>query len=382
MIIVHVVNSLTIGGLEKVVVDICNNIEPQRNQVYIVTLSNKDLKLKSELNKNIQVISLPYKNDSAFSILLFWVFGLPKMIKVINKLKPEIIHSHLYFHYFLFLSLSVKFSAFFPAHFRTIHTSGLFYNSNTFLNRLRLFIEKLGSKIYSVYLISISKQIHENNKYFFSKYANKIWLIPNGINLEKFSKSNFTNVSKSDFGIDEQKIIVSYVSRLNYGKNHNCLLKAWAEVVKNYSNVNLCIVGDGVLKNILLKQSEDLKIEKYVSFFGNLDNIAAFLSITDIGIFPSQFEGFPISLIEKMAMELPVITSDIDVFRDLILNSENGFLCSVNNPDDYADKLMKLIEDKDLRLKIGKNAKETVAKYDIKRIVNETLHFYEEALSI
>lgn len=382
MIIVHVLNSLAIGGVEKVVVDICNNIDAKKNQVYIVNLSNIDLKLKSLLNKNVEVISLPYKNDSVFSILLFWIFGIPKMISIINKLNPKIIHSHLYFHYFLFLSISIKLAVIFPAHFRTIHTSGLFYNSNTFVNKFRLFIEKMGSKIYPVYLISISKQIHENNKLFFSKYTSKIRLIPNGINLNKFSKSNFATVTKSDFGLNERNIIVVYVARLNYGKNHSCLFKAWAEVTKNYNNVNLCIVGDGVLKDVLVKQSVDLKIEKSVSFLGNLDNVSAFLSIADIAAFPSQFEGFPISLIEKMAMGLAVVTSDIDVFKEVIENDVNGVIYSVNDFHSLAKRIIMLLEDDEMRIRLGKKAHETASNYDINRIVKETTNFYDEALSI
>ena len=382
MVVIHVINSLCVGGIEKVVVDISNNQALLGNKVYIITLSNSNFKLKIQLNPNVEVISLPYKNNSVHSILLFWIFGIPKTIKIINRIKPNIIHSHLYYHYFLFLSLSIKFSNVFAAHFRTIHTSGLFYNSTTLLNRFRLLIEKVATKIYPVYLIGVSKQIFENNKSFFSLNANEIRLIPNGIDLKEFSKSHFTTITKSDFGINNNTIIVTYVSRLDNGKNHYCLFNSWFKVVKVCANVHLCIVGDGNLKNTLIKQTQVLGIEKYVSFLGNLDNVAPFLSITDIGVFPSHFEGFPVSLIEKLAMELPVITSDINVFKDVIVNNENGFICSVNDSNDYANKLILLLENPELRIKLGKTAKELSRKYDIIEITKQTLSFYEEALSI
>jgi glycosyltransferase involved in cell wall biosynthesis len=365
MIIIHILNSLTVGGVEKVVVDICNNIDTKTHKVYILTLSNSDFKLKSELN-DVEVISLPYKSSSALNILLFWLFGLPKMIKILSDLKPHIIHSHLYYHYFLFLSLGIRFSNTRPAHFRTIHTSGLFYSSRTLLNKFRLFIEKVGMKIYPVSLISISKAIHENNKQFFSN-AKKIKLIPNGINLDKFSRSNVKKITKSDFGVKGDVVIV-YVSRLNIGKNHMCLLEAWVEVTKQFSNVNLCIVGDGVLREALNKKCKILQIQDSVTFLGSIENVEDFLFISDIGI----------SLIEKMSMELPVITSDIDVFKDVILDTENGFICSVNNSSDYAEKLITLIKNENLRITIGKNARKSIEKFDIKRITNDTIRFYEE----
>ena len=164
MIIVHVLNSLTIGGIEKVVVDICNNIDLKKNQVFIITLSDKYLTLKPKLNEGIKVISLPFKNDTGASLILFWLFGLPKLIKNINKIKPDVVHSHIYYHYLLFLSFSLKFSGIKPTLFRTVHTSGLFYSSKSIVNRFRCQIEKTALKIYPTYLVSISKTIYRNNQ--------------------------------------------------------------------------------------------------------------------------------------------------------------------------------------------------------------------------
>jgi len=216
----------------------------------------------------------------------------------------------------------------------------------------------------------------------FSKVAVGNRLVPNGINLTTFSKLNYTHIKKNDFGLQEDCMIVSYVSRLDIGKNHICLLNAWVQVIEKFPNSILCLAGDGVIKNELKEYVKILGIEQKVTFLGMIDSVASLLSITDIAVFPSQFEGLPISLIEKLAMGLPVITSDIDVFKEVIIENENGFICNVNNSDDYADKMILLLGNEELRSYIGKNAIETAKKFDIKRIVNETLHFYEEALSI
>ena len=382
MVIVHILNSLTVGGIEKVVLDICNTIESKGDKVYIVTLSDKDLTLKSKLNKNIEVISLPFKNDSILGLLSFWLFGIPKLIKIINKIKPDIVHSHLYYHYLLFLSISLKFSRIKPASFRTVHTSGLFYNSKSILNIFRCQVEKVALAYYPTRLVSISKTVFNNNDRLFSKVLIENRLIPNGINLSRFSKSNYLNIQKNDFGLQDQCMVVSYVSRLDIGKNHICLLNAWVKVIEKFPNSILCLAGDGVLKTELKEYVKLLDIEQKVTFLGMIDNVPSLLSITDVAVFPSQFEGFGMSLIEGMAMELPVISSDIEVFKEVVIENENGFICNVNNSDDYADKIIILLGNEELRGYIGKNAIETAKKYDIERIVNETIHFYEEALSI
>lgn len=380
MKIVQVLNSLTVGGIEKVVVDICNTFDTKENNIFIVTLSDQDLNLKPKINTNVEVICLPFKNDSILGLLYFWIFGIPKLIKIIKKIKPDIVHSHLYYHYFLFLSISLKFTRIKPKSFRTVHTSGLFYSSKSLLNKFRCEVEKLALLIYPTRLISISKNVYNNNDRLFSKVAIENRFIPNGINITRFSKSNYQDIKKNDFGIHEDCMVVSYVSRLDRGKNHICLLNSWMKVIDMFPNSILCLVGDGVLKNELLDYVKLLGLEQKVSFLGTIDNVASLLCITDIAVFPSQFEGFPISLIEKLAMGLPVITSDIDVFKEVIIENENGFICKVNNSDDYADKMLLLLGNEELRNYIGKNAIETSKKYDIKRIVNETIHFYEEAL--
>jgi glycosyltransferase involved in cell wall biosynthesis len=382
MKIVQVLNSLTVGGIEKVVVDICNTFDSKENNIFIITLSDQDLTLKPKLNKNVEVICLPFKNDSILGLLSFWLFGIPKLIKIINKIKPDIVHSHLYYHYLLFLSISLKFSRIKPTSFRTVHTSGLFYSSKSLLNIFRCKVEKFALSIYPTRLVSISKNVFNNNDRLFSKVAFENRFIPNGINMKRFSKSNYQDIKKNDFGIQEDCMVVSYVSRLDKGKNHICLLNSWVKVIDKFPNSILCLVGDGVLKNELKEYVKLLGLEQKVSFLGTIDNVASLLCITDIAVFPSQFEGFPISLIEKLAMGLPVITSDIDVFKEVIIENENGFICKVNNSDDYADKMILLLGNEELRNYIGKNAIQTSKKYDIERIVNETIHFYEEALPI
>jgi len=377
-----VLNSLTIGGVEKVVVDICNGLDERGHEVYIVSLFEDNFDTQKNINDNIKVISLPFRSNSIFNIVKFWLFGLPKITKVINGLKPQIVHSHQYYHYYLFLSLSFYFSKIKPAHFRTIHTSGLYYNSKSLIDRIRLTAEKIASKLYPGYLISISKEILENNKKYFSRSAIEIRLIPNGIHLNKFSRLNNFDVKKEDYGIYDNKIIITYVSRLHPGKNHECLIKAWGKVVEVNPAAHLWLVGDGILKGDLIKMAEELKIEKSISFLGVCDDVPKLLSISDIAVFPSQFEGFGLSLIEKMAMQLPIVASDIAFFKEVIVPDVNGILYSVNNSQELTESINQLIKDQFLRERLGKNAHKTAMTYDINVIINATIKFYEESLSI
>ena len=378
MIIIHLLNSLTVGGIEKVVIDLSNGLENEKNKVYIITLSNSDFTLQPLLNKNIEVISLPYNCNSFKGLIQFWLTGIRKLVKIINRIKPTIVHTHSYYHYFLFLSICLKFAKIKPELFRTVHTSGLFYSSNKIIDRFRRKIETLALKIYPAKYISISKTIFKNNKRFFGKYLIDNRYIPNGIDETKFIKSNKKNELKDFFGFKNSTSIVSYVSRLDVGKNHFCLIDAWEKVINEFPDSQLCLAGDGILNKELKSYAQNKNLLKSVTFLGSIKNVNELLSITDIAVFPSEFEGFPISLLEKMYMKLPVITSDIDIFKEIITDNVDGIICRLKDSGDYASKIILLLKNKTLRETIAENGHITAEKYKISEIVKQTLKYYED----
>ena len=181
MVIVHVLNSLVLGGREKIVVDICNNIDSQKHTVFLITFTNDRNDIRSELHSDIKLINLPFKCDSALDIFIFWLTGLPKFIRAVNNIRPDIVHSHLYYHYYLFLSLGLRLSKVNPSSFRTVHTSGLFYASKNLANMMRVAVEQIATIIYKPYLISISKAVYHNNQSLFSSIVKGNRLIYNGV---------------------------------------------------------------------------------------------------------------------------------------------------------------------------------------------------------
>ncbi len=378
MRIIQIINSLTVGGIEKVVIDLSNGLIDEKNKVYIITLSNSDFTLQPLLNKNIEVIALPYNCNSFKGLIQFWLKGIPVLVKIIYRIKPTIVHTHSYYHYLLFISICLKFSKAKPKLYRTVHTSGLFYSSNKLIDRFRRKIETLALLIYPAKYISISKTIFKNNSRFFGKYIIDNRYIPNGIDETKFIKSNKKNELKEYFGFKNPKSIVTYVSRLDLGKNHFCLIDAWEKVINEFPDSQLCLAGDGILNKELKSYAQNKNLLKSITFLGSIKNVNELLSITDIAVFPSEFEGFPISLLEKMYMKLPVITSDIDIFKEIITDNVDGIICRLKDSGDYASKIILLLKNKTLRETIAENGHITAEKYKISEIVKQTLKYYED----
>ena len=106
----------------------------------------------------------------------------------------------------------------------------------------------------------------------------------------------------------------------------------------------------------------NILLENSVVLLGKRNDIYEILNEADIAVFPSHNEGLPLSLLEKMAMELPIVASDTNELSSIIINNFNGLLFKCGNSDDLAKKLSIFLADEPLRKQLGKNARETVIK--------------------
>ena len=264
-------------------------------------------------------------------------------------------------------------------HFRTVHTAGLFYeNQKTLLNKFRLLIEKIATKINQTYLIGISNVVHKNNIKYFKPYAQDMKLIYNGIDLNKFNKENY-NSTKNDFGIKNEDIVVSYVARLDNGKNHLFLIDIWKNIKTQIPNAKLCFAGDGILKEQLQKEVKNNCLEESIIFLGSILNVSELLAISDLAVFPSSFEGFSLVMLEKFAMSLPVVASNIEAFKEIGKDGENCFLVSLEDKELYRKRIIELCENKQLRKQIGANARFRAIEFDIKKCIVSHEEYYSKS---
>lgn len=378
--IAYIIESFDTGGREKVVLDLCNRLNKNIFDVSLVVLSNDKLSSTKFLDLNVSLYSLNINQKELRSLSLFFK-GLSQLIKILKTIKPNIIHSHMYYMPFFLTSLALRISKLDCFHFRTVHTSGLFYeNQKTLLNQFRLLIEKIATKINQTYLIAISNLVHKNNIKYFIPYVKDMKLIYNGIDLNKYDKNKY-NTSKKDFGLSNEKIVISYVARLDNGKNHKYLIDIWSNIKRKVPNAILCFAGDGILKKELIKEVEVKNFQNSIKFLGSITNVPELLSVSDIGVFPSSFEGFSLVMLEKFAMCLPVVASDIDVFKEIGTDGENCFLVSLQDKELFAQKVIKLCEDKNLRVKLGKNARKRAEDFAIKKCLTSHEEYYLESLN-
>lgn len=232
-----------------------------------------------------------------------------------------------------------------------------------------------------VNVISIYNKIQILKK-FGLKYKSKLKVARYGINLKNYQ----TNKKKNH----NSPVLLS-VSRLVSIKGFKYLILACKILQNKGYNFKCTIYGDGQLRTTLQEQINKLKLDKYVQLKGAISNekTLQLMEEADIFILPciiddkGDRDGIPNVLIEAMALEIPVISTNIIGIPELIENGESGLLVKQKNASDLASAIAKLIDKPDLRNKLGKKAKEKVYKdFDIYKNCQLLSKYFKEAINL
>jgi glycosyltransferase involved in cell wall biosynthesis len=173
---------------------------------------------------------------------------------------------------------------------------------------------------------------------------------------------------------------VAIVGSLIKQKNHITLLRAFRSVNQRVPESSLIIIGEGPLSGELKKLATRLGIRDSVLFTGYLprrDDVYSVLKQCIIGVFPSWFEGFCVAAVEAMAVGLPVVVSDIEVLQEVV--GKAGVFADPNDSTAFADHITELLQDIELREKLGKRAKQRArSKFSLKRTAREYYNIYKQ----
>lgn len=188
-------------------------------------------------------------------------------------------------------------------------------------------------------------------------------IVPNGVNVDKFSPSNIVNKS----------FRVVMVGRLWEQKNPMCLIEAAKLLLDKYDDVDIHFIGDGELRVKMEQFITDHDLSNNVKILGWLDNVNELLPNYDVFVLPSLWEGMPLAILEAQACGLPTIVSDIPGNSDLVLHESNGLLFEKHNYIELSKAIEKLYLDTHLRLQLSKQARRIVCDQYSSEIRNEKI---------
>ncbi len=199
---------------------------------------------------------------------------------------------------------------------------------------------------YTDTLITINKEDYELAKRKFSKRCKDIQYVPGvGIDVKRF-QINLTeqkkNSLKESLGLKKEDFVLTCVARLDNNKNQGFLISVVEELVKKHNNIHLLLVGRDELNDYYQKMTKEKKLNNFVHFLGNRDDIPYLLSITDVVVSASKREGLPVNVMEAFASGKPVVALKCRGMEDLITSKTIGYIVENSDCDDFCEKILNI----------------------------------------
>lgn len=182
----------------------------------------------------------------------------------------------------------------------------------------------------------------------------KVVLIPNGVDTNRFQFSSQARDSvRSEWGISASAPCVGLVAALRSEKNHSSFLRVARKVVTELPAAKFVIVGTGPERERLERETHELELDSNVVFAGSRSDIPACLSALDLFLLTSQMEASPVSILEALSTQRPVVATAVGSIGESVIPDRTGYLAAVNDDSALASHVLKLLKDDELRSRMG-----------------------------
>ena len=374
MIIVYCTDSLNIvGGVSAVTVRKANALaDISDNRVWIITCCDDSFISSFPVSEKVNLVGIKCTNDLSFPINLFllpWqIIQLRRRIKVLfRQINPDIVVSTPRIEKWVVASLKGKWSKVIEyhstKHYRVMKADS--FSKKIWAHIADYFNYAVNAKFFDRVVISTNEDKETN-----WKGNDKVVVIPNPSSIQPYRKS-----------LLETKRVIA-IGRLVYEKNFASLIRAFAYVINRFPDWKLDILGEGYERQSLKKQIVRLSLEDSVFLRGTQTNLPDWLSQSSIFVMTSYYEGLPLVLLEAINYGLPVVSYDFPCGpKDVITDGQDGFLVHGCDEKELADCICQLIEDEDLRKRMGAAAFERAKDFSTENIIQMWMSLFKELTS-
>lgn len=344
--VIEFIQGLYMGGAETLVKDYCLHFDKENFDVTLLCLRRlnspyEDLLMANGikiifLDDEIKINKIPLIMRRLVSIIRRIFF----LRNYIRKEKPDILHTHLLplntYVYFAGLSRMTHV-------FSTLHNDpekGIWNFEKRIGNlgdKLDFFVTKrmVGRK--KLRLIVLHEEMRKKVNEMFC-IDNSV-IINNGIDFRKFDIHISREDIRKKLGIPQNAFVVGHIGRFVIAKNHSFLVKVFGEIVKRNQDAFLLLIGNGELKEDIEKEIKELNLEKKVKMLSNRSDIPELLSIMDIFVFPSIYEGLPVALIEAQKAKVKCVVSNL-ITSGVKVSNLIRFMSLEQSEEEWAEEIL------------------------------------------
>ncbi|MDM1405487.1 glycosyltransferase [Myroides marinus] len=355
MKIIHIIDSLGIGGAERLITDIVPNLVEKGNKVDVVLLNGEKTHLYKELESlnccKIYSLGKSYYNPLYILKLIPYFYSY------------DIIHVHLFpAQYFAALARLFCFKK----------VKLIFTEHNTSNTRLESkkyrWIERF---IYSCYnkVVCITNEVKTVLIDRLNLNESKLIVVENGVSLETVRSADL--ISRESMGFNENDKLLIMVAGFRPQKDHDTVIRS---LVKLPSVYKLLLVGDGERRKELENLVSELSLSGRVHFLGIRSDVYSLMKMCDVAILSSHWEGFGLVAVEAMASGIPLIASNVDGLAQVV--EGGGILFEKGSESDLYDKILSL-EGESYYQEVCEKGLIKAKRYDIDSMVDKLIVVYE-----
>ena len=327
--ILHAIRQGKIGGGESHVLDLVTHLDPAKYESVVLSFTDGPM-IDALKQKGIKHYVL--HTEKPFH------FGIWKQVrKLIADEKIDLVHAH------GTRALSNTFRSAKSLNIPLIYTvhGWSFHPDQSFVVRYlrektEHFLTRQCDKT-----ICVSRSNQQDGQDRFNLKRSQV--IYNAIDEQVFNPGlPYANIRR-ELGIADESFVIGYIVRFTNQKDPLTMLKGFKLLMDKNPNVHLLMVGEGALKDKAIAMVRELEIENKVTFQPFRSDVPALLNAIDLYCLPSLWEGFPIGILEAMAMQKPVVATPVDGTRELVRHNVTGAFIQQKNPDDLARVVGQLI---------------------------------------
>jgi glycosyltransferase involved in cell wall biosynthesis len=372
--VLYIIPNLRKGGAERMVIDLVRELSSRAGfEVALVILHNDIEYLVEEIRPLIQHIPA----SIAISIWKKNTYKLDSLQKFVEQFKPDIIHSQLFEAEIISRSISYPQAKWFTLcqdnmyQFENFHLSTLLSKRKLISFYEKNYLFKQYKKNGGTHFVAISNHTKEYFERTAPQYPTA--LLFNTIDYRRFFKMK-TQLRSSTLKMVN---VGSFVDK----KNQQLLIEMAHILDTRKVPFELHLLGDGPNRERIQQQINSYSLNDNVMLHGNVHNVEDYLWKSDMYVHSATYEPFGLVLVEAMAAGLPVVTMDGKGNRDLIEEGKNGYMIFEDDPERFADTVMRLYNDPEKYKKISAYAQQYAEQFDIRKYMDSLIRLYKNAMA-
>lgn len=389
--VVHIITKLELGGAQGNTLYTVENLDKEKFDVYLVCgkggiLDKKAVNLSKRQNIKLYFVDTLVREINFIKDFL----ALKDLLFILDEIKPDIIHTHsskagilgrIAGHILRLLDKnSLKI-------IHTFHGFGFNEYQKLFVKWFYIILEKFVARFSNILIFVSNANMETAQKYKIGS-KEKYLLIRSGIKISLYQRTSLDEKLKQktrqELNVSKQNIVITTIGPFKPQKNLSDFIKLCNNIMtsdkleeKIKQRIIFLVAGDGEQRNQLEQLVGAFKLNTKIKFLSWYENIPGLISITDIFVMTSLWEGLPRAAVEALVSGVPVVSYNTDGLKDIIVSDINGYTAPAKKFNLLANYIVELLNNEKKLEQLKSNARKTINEtFDIDYMVKQQEELY------